>query len=208
MTTKDNETWLTALRGPEQSQALEELRHILLKGLHAGLSGRVTYEREEILEDFVQEALLKILDHLDDFRKESHFLTWAHKITIRIAYSELRRLRWRDISLQDLLPADDDNGDFVPQVLADPTPHPENQVSRQQMMTLVRRVLEETLTDRQYRAMMAVMVAGMPLEEVARQMNSNRNALYKLLHDARKRLRNALYEKGLSPEEILAVFEK
>ena len=76
------------------------------------------------------------------------------------------------------------------------------------MMTVVRRLLKEALTDRQYRAMMAVMVAGMPLEEVARQMNSNRNALYKLLHDARKRLRNALYEKGLSPEEILAVFEK
>ncbi|GAB4530915.1 MAG: hypothetical protein Fur0018_18410 [Anaerolineales bacterium] len=206
MSKRTTDAWLAALRGPQQSQALEELRPLLLRGLRAGLSGRVTLEKQDILEDFIQESLLKILAHLDEFRGDSHFLTWAHKITIRVAYSELRRMRWQDISLQDLLPADDD-GDFVPRMLADSAPSPEKQVSRQQMMLLVRKLLTEHLTERQRQAMIAVMIRGMPLEEVARRMDTNRNALYKLLHDARKRLRSALHEMGLSPEEILAIFE-
>ncbi|HEB64991.1 MAG TPA: sigma-70 family RNA polymerase sigma factor [Chloroflexi bacterium] len=206
MTRRSNESWLTALRGPEQGQALEELRALLLRGLRAGLNGRVSLERQDILDDFVQDALVKIIDHLDDFRGESQFLTWAHKIAIRVAYSELRRLRWRDVSLEDLLPEDSD-GDFTPRVLSDAAPGPETQASRRQMMAMVEQMLIEALTERQRKVMMAVMVGGMPLEEVARRMNTNRNALYKVLHDARKRMRSALREKGLSPQEILAVFE-
>jgi len=206
MTKRTTEAWLTALRGPEQARALEELRTILLRGLRAGLSGRVRLEKQDILEDFVQEALLKVMDHLDEFRGESHFLTWAHKIAIRVAYSELRRLRWRDVSLQDLMPADSE-GDYTPPALSDRTASPEKQAVRQEMRALVRTLLTEHLTERQRRAMVAVMVRGMPLEEVARRMGTNRNALYKLLHDARKRLRSVLHEKGLSPQEILAVFE-
>ncbi len=206
MARRSNESWLTALRGPEQGQALEELRALLLRGLRAGLNGRVSLERQDILDDFVQDALVKIIDHLDDFRGESQFLTWAHKIAIRVAYSELRRLRWRDVSLEDLLPEDND-GDFTPRVLSDAAPGPETQASRRQMMAMVEQMLIEALTERQRKVMMAVMVGGMPLEEVARRMNTNRNALYKVLHDARKRMRSALREKGLSPQEILAVFE-
>ncbi|RMF45564.1 MAG: sigma-70 family RNA polymerase sigma factor [Anaerolineae bacterium] len=206
MTKRTTEAWLLALRGPEQAHALEELRPILLRGLRAGLSGRVTLEKQEILEDFVQEALLKILAHLDEFRGESHFLTWAHKIAIRVAYSELRRLRWKDVSLQDLLPQDD-SSDYTPVVLSDSNPGPEKQVIQRQMMALVGRLLRENLTERQRKAMMAVMVHGMPLEEVARRMGTNRNALYKLLHDARKRLRRVLHEEGLTPQEIMAIFE-
>ncbi len=206
MTHRSNESWLTALRGPEQGQALEELRKLLLRGLRAGLSGRVSLERQNILDDFVQDALLKIMDHLDDFRGESQFLTWAHKIAIRVAYSELRRLRWRDVSLEDLLP-EDSEGDFTPRVLSDASPGPETRASRNQMMRMMEQMLREALTERQRKVMMAVMVGGMPLEEVARRMNTNRNALYKVLHDARKRMRSALREKGLSPQEILAIFE-
>ncbi len=206
MTKRTTESWLSALRGPAQAQALEELRPILLRGLHAGLSNRVKLERQEIFEDFVQEALLKILAHLDEFRGESHFLTWAHKIAIRVAYSELRRMRWRDVSLHDLLP-EEDSGDYTPAVLSDASPGPEKQAVQHQMMALVGRLLQEHLTERQRQAMIAVMVHGMPLEEVARRMETNRNALYKLLHDARKRLRSVLHEQGLTPQEILAIFE-
>ena len=206
MARRSNESWLTALRGPEQGQALEELRALLLRGLRAGLNGRVSLERQDILDDFVQDALVKIMEHLDDFRGESQFLTWAHKIAIRVAYSELRRLRWRDVSLEDLLP-EEGEGDFTPRVLSDAAPSPETQASRRQMMAMVEQMLTEALTERQRKVMMAVMAGGMPLEEVARRMNTNRNALYKVLHDARKRMRSALREKGLSPQEILAIFE-
>ena len=75
------------------------------------------------------------------------------------------------------------------------------------MIDMVMRLIKEELTDRQREAVMAVMVGGMPLEEVARRMDSNRNALYKLIHDARKRLQKRLANEGLTPDEVLAVFE-
>jgi RNA polymerase sigma-70 factor (ECF subfamily) len=68
-------------------------------------------------------------------------------------------------------------------------------------------MMQEDLTERQRTAMMAIMAGGMPLEEVARRMDTNRNALYKLLHDARKRMRDRLLEKGLSPQDVLDAFE-
>ena len=75
------------------------------------------------------------------------------------------------------------------------------------MTALVNRMLAEELTDRQRRAMMAMM-GGMPLEEIARRLDTERNALYKLLHDARLKLRRRLEREGLSPGEVLALFEK
>jgi RNA polymerase sigma-70 factor (ECF subfamily) len=66
----------------------------------------------------------------------------------------------------------------------------------------------EELTDKQRQAMMAVSVKGMPIEEVARRMGTNRNALYKLMHDGRLRLKNRLAREGLTPEDVLSVFEQ
>ena len=70
----------------------------------------------------------------------------------------------------------------------------------------MRRVIDKDLTDKQREALMA-RVKGMPLEEVARRMGSNRNALYKLIFDARQRLKDGLLAKGLTAEEILSAFE-
>ncbi len=68
-------------------------------------------------------------------------------------------------------------------------------------------ILEE-LTERQRQALVAVTINGMPLEEAARCMGTNRNALYKLLHEARKRLKERLVAEGLSPQDVLAVFDE
>ena len=75
------------------------------------------------------------------------------------------------------------------------------------MISLISRIIQEELTDKQRQAMIAIGVKGMPMEEVARRMGSNRNALYKLLHDARIRLKNRLALEGLTPEDVLSVFE-
>ena len=75
------------------------------------------------------------------------------------------------------------------------------------MIEHLQSVISEELTDKQREVLVATRIHGMPLEEVARRMGTNRNALYKLLHDARKRLKSRLEEEGLSPEDILAVFE-
>jgi len=207
MQNRTNSEWLADLSGSDPDQAIEDLRAILIRGLRFALLSRVKGDLDMMIEDFVQDALLRILDNLATFRGESQFTTWAQKVAVRVAFSELRRKRWKDIALQDLMPKDDDSGDFTPAVLSDPSPNPEQQTTQQAMMNLVMRLIMDELTERQREVILAVMVAGMPLEEVARRMDTNRNALYKLIHDARKRLQNRLSAEGLSPDEVLAVFE-
>jgi RNA polymerase sigma-70 factor (ECF subfamily) len=200
---RTNQEWLEALRGPEREQPLADLRRILVRGLHVALAGQPKVTEDD-LEDFAQDALLRILAALDSFRGESRFTTWAHKIAIRVALTELRRRRWRDVSLDTLTAGTD--ADFLPETFADPSAGPEEQAVQQMVLDTMRRAIRQDLTDKQRRALVAVRVHGMPIEEVARRMGTNRNALYKLLHDARQRLQKALIAKGLPPKDVLAAF--
>jgi RNA polymerase sigma-70 factor (ECF subfamily) len=203
MAERSNQEWLDALQSARRDGAIADLRSVLLRGLRYGMA---TYGLTEAdLEDFAQEALLKTLDNLASYRGEALFTTWANKIAVRVALSELRRRRWRDVSLQDLL-AKQEGSDFTPAVLTDQGPDPEQIALRRMMMDKIQRMIAEELTDKQRQAMMAVMQGGMPLQEVAVRMGTNRNALYKLLHDARQRLQRRMQLEGLSPDEILAMF--
>ena len=204
MATRTNQEWLADLRGPEQDQAIEDLRKVLKRGLIYSLSSRIKTDLETQVDDFTQDAILRILDKMDTFRGESKFTTWAQKVAVRVAFTELRRQRWKDISLEDLMP--EDSGDFTPMVLADPSPDPEKLATQTLMTEMIDKMLQEELTERQRTAMLAIMSGGMPLEEVARRLDTNRNALYKLLHDARKQMRDRLLEKGLTPQDVLEAF--
>lgn len=204
MVERTNQEWLTELQGPGREEALAELRSLLVRGLRYALADRFGVAETD-LEDFAQEALLRILAGLDSFRGESRFTTWTHKIAVHVAFTELRRHRWRDISLQDLI-VQYDEGDFAPAVLTDSAFSPEQRVTQQMLMAMVQRIIAEELTDRQRQAMVAAVIGGMPIEEVARRMGTNRNAIYKLLHDARQRLKKRMSLLGLSPESVLAVF--
>jgi RNA polymerase sigma-70 factor (ECF subfamily) len=159
-------------------------------------------------QDFAQDALLKILDNLDSFRGESKFTTWASKIAARVAISELRRARYKSFSLEHLTAS----GDILPAITApsgapDGGPAPEHFVERQEVLRIVEAAFRAVLTERQQTALRAVVIEGMPVEEVARQMGSNRNALYKLIHDARLKLKRHMEAQGLSLEYILELFE-
>ncbi len=206
MAERSNQEWIAALSqpGPEHDEALTDLRALLVRGLGYALSNRSGID-DAILEDFAQDALLRILAGLETFRGESQFATWAQKIAVRVAFTELRRHRWRDVSLDDITGYPD--SDFVPSVMADPAVGPEQQTIQSAVLETMRRVIDEELTEKQRQALVAVRIHGVPLEEVARRMGTNRNALYKLLHDARQRLKRQLLAEGLSPEEILAAFE-
>jgi RNA polymerase sigma-70 factor (ECF subfamily) len=205
MATRTNAEWLSDLKGPNQDQAIEDLRKALKRGLIYALASRIDTDLESQVEDFVQDAILRILDKLDTFRGESKFTTWAQKVAVRVAFTELRRQRWKDISLEDLVP--EDSGDFTPLVLSDPSPDPEKRATQTLLSEMIETMLNEDLTERQRTAMLAILQGGMPIEEVARRMDTNRNALYKLLHDARKQMRNRLLEKGLTPDEVIEAFE-
>jgi RNA polymerase sigma-70 factor (ECF subfamily) len=202
---RTNEEWLNDLKGDNPGEAIEDLRKVLKRGLIYALSSRIKTDLETQVDDFVQDAILRILDKIDTFRGESKFTTWAQKVAVRVAFTEMRRQRWKDISLQDLVP--EDSGDFTPLVLSDPSPDPERQAVQSQLLEMIGSMLQDDLTERQRTALLAVLQGGMPLEEVAKRMDTNRNALYKLLHDARKQMRNRIMEKGLTPEEVMLAFE-
>jgi RNA polymerase sigma-70 factor (ECF subfamily) len=206
MIERTNQEWLDALSepGPDRAEALEDLRRRLVRGLGYAMADRPDVTEAHI-EGFVQEALLKILDNLASFRGESRFTTWAQKIAVHEAFTELRRKRWENVSLDDLI--EQYEGDFTPSVLTDSDPSPEQRVTRRMLIEMVQRLIAEELTERQRQAVIAVVFAGMPTQEVARRMHTNRNALYKLMHDARRRLKQRMEADGVSLEEALAAFE-
>ncbi|RJP52486.1 MAG: sigma-70 family RNA polymerase sigma factor [Anaerolineaceae bacterium] len=210
MDKRTNEEWVADLRagGDQQAQALEDLRAIILRGLPYAIAGRIapnSPESEALTEEVVQETLMRVLEYLDTFEGRSQFTTWAHKIAVRAALTELRRVRWREVPLPEM--EMNDEGDASYRELPDSQASPEEQVSRAEMMKRVNRIIMEELTEKQRMAMTAIM-EGFPLEEAAQRLGTNRNTLYKLMHDARLRLKKRLEKEGLTPREVLSVFEQ
>lgn len=212
MTSKrTNEEWLSDLReaGPEQESALADLHAVILSGLPYALSKWLSPDNPHftpLAEEVAQETLLRVLANLDSFEGRSQFTTWVHKIAVRVALTELRRKRWKDVSLDNLLGNEESPASLS--LMADPAVGPEAAVEQEDMLALVQRLITEELTDKQRQAMIALTIQGMPLEEVARRMGMKRNALYKLMHDARLRLKRRMASEGLSPQDVLEVFER
>jgi RNA polymerase sigma-70 factor, ECF subfamily len=210
MASRSNEEWLEALHGngENRSKALEDLRLVIQRGLPYALSRWLSPDQPQfgaLVEEVTQETLLRVLDQLDTFEGRSQFTTWVHKIAVRIALTELRRKRWRDSSLDEL--TENEDAPPPPGLLADSQAGPETSAERVDMLARVRRIIEEELTERQRQALILLGVQDMPIEDAARKLKTNRNALYKLLHDARLRLRTRLAKEEIAPHEVLALFE-
>jgi RNA polymerase sigma-70 factor (ECF subfamily) len=205
LTDRTNDQWMSQLTesSPKFNSALEDLRFLLLKGLRAGLK-KWKGLNKEILEDAVQEALIKIVSKLNTFRGNSRFTTWALKIGVNTALSELRHRRWSDVSLDEI--TNSKGMGFITEIMTSRSKSPEKQAIQNMIMGTIKRLMETELTERQRKAMIAVKFHGMPLAEVARQMGSNQNSLYKLLHDARLRLKNAMSKEKLTTDEVIASF--
>ena len=153
-----------------------------------------------------QETCLRALARLDSFSGRSQFTTWVQTIAIHIALTELRRAKWQEVSLEELMEGveAEDSSHEPP----DDSPPVERLAERKAMLGLVRRIIKEDLTSRQRAAMVGLVVRGLPLDQVAALLEIDRNALYKLLHDARLKVKRQLEKEGFSPVEILAAFEQ
>jgi RNA polymerase sigma-70 factor (ECF subfamily) len=207
---RTNAQWLENLRstGLAQAEALTDLRATIIKGLPFALSNWLSPTDplfEAFIEEVTQETVMRVLDRLDSFEGRSQFTTWVYKIAVRVALTELRRRRWKDVSLDEM--TESDEGEASQNMMTDSTPSPESVVERSDLIAHVQHMMQEELTPKQLQAMMATGVKGVPLEEVARRMDMNRNALYKLLHDGRVRLKQRLEREGLSLGELRATFE-
>jgi len=211
MAKRTNESWLSDLRadGDIKSAAIEDLRAVIQKGLPYALSRWLSPSVPQfgaLVDEVTQETLLRVLDQMDTFEGRSQFTTWVHKIAIRIALTELRRKRWRDTSLDELT----ENEDMPPPrgLLEDSQASPENMAERADMLAHVRRVIDEELTDRQRKALTMLAIQDISMEDAARKLKTNRNALYKLLHDARLRLKTRLAIENISAQDVMSLFEE
>lgn len=191
---RDNNEWIEALQaeGPLSEAALSDLRELLMIGLKAALKSRSDFV-DSLLDDFVQDSLVRILKSLDQFQNRSRFVTWATAIAIRVGLTELRKRRWRDVSLERLVA---DTG-FEPSAAVEMIPDRESQP----IIAAMYRIIGSELTDKQ-RTVLLAEIKGMAQEEIARQMGSSRNALYKLSHDARHRLKQGLQNAGFTAQEF------
>jgi len=199
---RDNETWRAHLggTGPDQQAALSDLRDALLRGLRRALSHRARVD-DAFLEDVVQDSLVRSLERLPQFEGRSRFLTWAMSVAIRVAMSELRRRRWKDVSLDEVVAG----GGLTPGRAIVDEPGPDAQSEREAILAAMHELIRNGLTTKQREALLAEL-RGMPQDEIARHLGSNRNALYKLTHDARKRLKRGLEAAGFTAEDIGAAF--
>jgi len=202
---RSNKQWLNDLKkgSPEFNFALKDLRILITRGLKSGFSKWKKLTKEDI-EDIVEECLIKILKNMGTYKGNSRFITWGCKIAINTALNELRHKRWGNVSLDELVEKNDTS--FSSQSNLTSTYNPENRTIRKFLMSTINKLMQTRLSARQKKAMLAVRFYGMPLEEVARQMGTNRNSLYKLLHDARLKLKEGMNEEGLTKNELFESF--
>lgn len=211
MAKRTNEEWLSDLRAesPRRGEALAELGRVILASLPYALSKWLSPQDPRfapLAEEVTQETIIRVMTRLDTFEGRSQFTTWVYTIAVRVALTELRRAKWHEVSLDELIAGKE--SDDAPKEMPDTSPGVQMSVEKKEMMALLFKVMQEDLTEKQRTALMAVAVRGMPLEEVARRLGTERNTLYKLLHDARLKLKKHLEKEGFSTAEIMAAFEK
>ncbi len=205
MTIRSNSEWLTALRegGRSQEEAIKDLRQLLQRALSsffARQSGPASPQHKDLAEECVQESTLLILSKLDQFRGESQFTTWAYSIAVRVALGELRRRRWQAAAVEEAR-----LGEAMPAWPIE-IPGPERSLEQREAWALLTELIEASLTPLQRKALIAHAFQEMPLDLVAEWLGANRNSVYKLIHDARKRLKAALLARGVSHRDLVAIF--
>lgn len=188
----DEELWLAPLRGtgPAHEQAIRRLHELLLRASNhevrrrarsVGLSG--SSELDDVAMQATDDALIAILGRLETFQGRSAFTTWAYKFAIHTAGVAVRKLAWRG---RDLPTSEAALRELV-SMTPDPAEASEQNELLEQLVTSI-----QQLTDRQREVLLALCVSGVPIDVLAERLGSTRGAIYKTLHDARKRLRTAV----------------
>jgi RNA polymerase sigma-70 factor (ECF subfamily) len=191
--------WLRRLRatGAEREQALRDLRDLLLRAARFEVTRRraaMPHLRGNDYEDLAQhsadDALLAILGKLDAYRGESRFTTWAYKFALLEAAVKLRRRAWQGREIPR------ETEDFAR--IADQRATPDQDAHTSQVLRAVYQAIEQELTPHQREILVALTLNHVPIDVLADRLNATRGALYKTLHDARRKLRACLSEQGLN----------
>jgi RNA polymerase sigma-70 factor, ECF subfamily len=195
--------WLTALEDSAavRDAALARLHALLLRVARAeasrrapavGVAGR---ELDDVVQQAADDALVAIIAKLGDFRGDSRFTTWAYKFAVLEVAGKLTRHAWRKTAPSrveedwNVLP---DRFGFGPAEAAEWA----------EMFVVLRQAIDEALTTRQRRIFVAIVLQGVPLDVLVAELGSNRNAIYKTLFDARRKLRARLVANGYMDDDL------
>jgi RNA polymerase sigma-70 factor (ECF subfamily) len=198
---RESAEWLRGLQadGPEREQAIERLHALLLRVARGEAARRRGTLPDRALDDVddlcvqaASDALMAILDKLNTYRGAARFTTWAYKFAIYETSSRLRRHAWRQRKVE----MDDTIWDRLPDTAVAPL----QRLERNQLMAALERAVREQLTERQRMIFQSVTVHDVPIDVLAERLASTRGAIYKTLHDARRKLRQALIEAGYGEE--------
>ena len=199
----DSREWLRALRsrGREHDEAVARLHALLLRAARFEVARRRAAlphlrggDFDDIANQAADDALVSVLGRLDSFRGASRFTTWAYKFALLEAAVKLRRRAWqgREVPLEP-----ETWSHFSTAAL-----EPGDSVEQSELVETLRRAIGEVLTPHQRRVLLALAVNGVPIDVLAERLDTTRGALYKTLHDARRKLRGHLEDLGLrAPEE-------
>jgi RNA polymerase sigma-70 factor, ECF subfamily len=195
--TRTSEAWLEALRaqGPQREQAIEDLHALLLRAAHFEVRRRraaLSHVRGEDIEDIAlqaaDDALMAVLAKLDEYRGASRFTTWAYKFALLEAGVRLRRRAWQghEVVLDP---------DAWPE-LADQGISAQEQLEGDDLIGALRAAIDGALTPHQRAVFVALALGQVPIDVLAERLGTTRGALYKTLHDARRKLRGELAAGG------------
>src|SRR3954452_7576622 len=190
--------WVEELRadGPRGHAAVADLHALLLKAARFEIGRRASEvshlrggDQEDLAQQAADDALMAVLRKLDQFRGESRFTTWAYKFALLEAAVKVRRRSWqgREIPLED----------EAWRALADAGASAGRGAEDAELFAALREEIQR-LGDRQREVLVAVALNDVPIDVLAERLGSTRGALYKNLHDARRKLRQALAERGFA----------
>ena len=193
----ESRRWLADLAGSGHvyEQAVRRLHELLLRAARFEMSRRRRMfahlrggDHDDLAQQAADDALVSVLAKLDGFRGDSRFTTWAYKFALYETAVKVRRRAWqeRELPLQpDVWPA-----------FASQAPSPGEQLAESELLEALRGAIADRLTAHQREVLVAVTLNGVPIDVLAERLNSTRGALYKTLHDARKKLRVELAVEG------------
>jgi RNA polymerase sigma-70 factor (ECF subfamily) len=200
----ESREWLRSLRSTDvaREEAVARLHALLLRAARFEVARRrptLPHLRGNDLDDIATEAaddaLMSVLRRLDDFRGASRFTTWAYKFALLEAAVKLRKRAWQGREV----PLEPESWSLFSSAGLEP----EAEAEQGELLQTLQSAIAEVLTPHQRRVLVALALNGVPIDVLAERLNTNRGALYKTLHDARRKLRKHLHERGLALENWL-----
>jgi RNA polymerase sigma-70 factor, ECF subfamily len=199
----ESREWLRSLRAEDtREETIERLHALLLRAARFEVARRrptLPHLRGNDLDDIANEAandaLMSVLRRLDDFRGASRFTTWIYKFALLEASTKLRKRAWqgREVPLEP----------EVWGLFASSGLEPDAEAEQSELLARLQSAIADVLTPHQRSVLVALTLNGVPIDVLAERLNTNRGALYKTLHDARRKLRKHLDERGLALDDWL-----